>query len=107
MAGKLYFDPKHPSGFSDLKRLHAAAIGRTVLELREWLEGQNVYTFYRRVRKRFPRNPCTVYNIMDYWKFVLVDVQGLSKHNDGIKYLLSVLDVFSKYLHIVPMKSKT
>ena len=34
-------------------------------------------------------------------------MQGLSKYNDGIKYLLSVIDVFSKYLHVVHLKSKT
>ena len=67
-------------------------------ELIEWLEAQDVYTLHRPVRKRFPRNPYTLNNIMDIWECDLVDVQGLSKHNDGIKYLLSVIDVFSKYL---------
>jgi hypothetical protein len=38
MVGKLYFDPKHNSGFSTLKRLHAATRGMTVVELRELLE---------------------------------------------------------------------
>ena len=46
-------------------------------------------------------------NIMDVWECDLVDVQGLSKYNDGIECLLSVIDVFSKYLHVVPLKSKT
>ena len=32
---------------------------------------------------------------------------GLSKHNDGINYLLNVIDVFLKYLHVLPLKSKT
>jgi len=41
------------------------------------------------------------------WESDLVDIQGLSKYNDGIKYLLTVIDVFSKFLHIVPIKSKT
>jgi len=36
-----------------------------------------------------------------------VDVQGLGKYNDGVKYLLTVIDVFSKFLHIIPLKSKT
>jgi hypothetical protein len=30
---------------------------------------------------------------MDVWECDLVDVEGLSEHNDGIKYLLSVIDV--------------
>jgi hypothetical protein len=93
-----------------LKRLHDAAreskIGKTARELRAWLEAQDAFTLHRPVPKRFPRNPYTV-NIMDVWECDLVDVQGLSKYKDGIKYLLSVTDIFSKYLHVVPLKSKT
>jgi transposase InsO family protein len=44
---------------------------------------------------------------MDVWECDLVDVQSLAKHNDGYRFLLTVIDVFSKYLHIVPLKSKT
>ena len=32
-----------------------------------------------------------------------MDMRSLSKNNDRYKYLLSVVDVFSKYLHIVPL----
>ena len=34
-------------------------------------------------------------------------MRSLSKYNDKYKYLLSVIDVFSKYLHIVPLRAKT
>jgi len=40
------------------------------------------------------------------WESYLVDVQGLSKYDDGVKYLLTVIDVFSKFLHIITLKSK-
>jgi hypothetical protein len=36
-----------------------------------------------------------------------VDVQALNRHHYGYKYLLTVIDVFSKYLHMVPLKSKS
>ena len=36
-----------------------------------------------------------------------MDVQSFAKHNDDHRYLLTVIDVFSKFLHIVPLKSKT
>jgi hypothetical protein len=107
MGGKLYFDPKHRSGFSTLNWLHAAARGRTFGELSERLEAQESYILHRHVRKIFPRNPYTVNNIMDVWECDLDGVQGLFKYNDGIMYLLSIIDVFSKYLHAVPLKSKT
>jgi len=37
----------------------------------------------------------------------LVDMRALSKFNNGVKYLLTVIDVFSKYGWMKPLKSKT
>ena len=37
----------------------------------------------------------------------MVDVQGLTKYDDGVRYLLTAIDVFSKFVHIVPLSSKT
>jgi hypothetical protein len=59
------------------------------------------------VRKRFLRNPYNVTNISDVWDCDLVDIQNFSKYNDKYRYLLSVIDVFSKFLHIVTLRAKT
>ena len=37
----------------------------------------------------------------------LMDMQSLSKYNDKYEYILSVTDIFSKFLHNVPLRSKT
>ena len=34
-------------------------------------------------------------------------MQAFSKDNNGIKYLLIVIDIFSKFVSIVPLKRKT
>ena len=36
----------------------------------------------------------------------LIDMRAFSKHNNGIKYLLTVIDIFSKFVWIVPLKRK-
>ena len=36
-----------------------------------------------------------------------MDIQAFSKFNRGIKYLLAVIDVFSKYGCLIPLKDKT
>ena len=36
----------------------------------------------------------------------IADMQSLSKHNKGIKYLLCAIDLFSKYVRVVPIKDK-
>ena len=48
-----------------------------------------------------------VHNVDDIWCSDLADMQKLSKWNKGYKYLLMVLDLFSKYGWIVPLKTKT
>ena len=40
------------------------------------------------------------------WGVDLADIQSLSKYNRGIKYLLCVIDLFSKYTWVVPIKDK-
>ena len=40
------------------------------------------------------------------WGVDLADMQLLSKYNKGIKFLLRVIDIFSKYAWVVPLKDK-
>jgi hypothetical protein len=44
---------------------------------------------------------------MEVWESDLLDVQDISKFNNNYKYLLTVIDIFLKFLHVVPLKSKT
>ena len=55
----------------------------------------------------FRRRKVIVNDIDEIWAADLVDMQSFSKFNNGIKYLLMVIDVFSKYGWIAPLKSKT
>ena len=40
------------------------------------------------------------------WEVYLADMQSLSKKNKGIKYLLCVIDLYSKYAFVIPLKDK-
>ena len=48
-----------------------------------------------------------VSGIDEIWTADLVDMQAFAEYNDGVKYLLTVIDVFSKYGWIIPMKDKS
>ena len=39
-------------------------------------------------------------------RFFLADMQLISKFNKGIRFLLCVIDIFSKYASVIPLKDK-
>ena len=45
--------------------------------------------------------------IDEIWAADLTYIQAFAKDNNGIKYLLTVIDIFSKFVWIVPLKRKT
>jgi len=44
---------------------------------------------------------------MHVWECDLLDVQAYAKYNDNYKNMLSAIDVFSKFLFLVPVKTKS
>ena len=57
--------------------------------------------------KTFQKRRVRVNGIDEIWAADLVDMQAFSKFNRGIKYLLAVIDIFSKHGWLVPLKDKT
>ena len=53
---------------------------------------------HKPVSKKFDRRRVNVNSIDEIWAADLIDMQVFSKQNKGIKYLLTVIDVFSKFV---------
>ncbi len=62
---------------------------------------------HKPVRHNFPKRYVFVRNMDDVWGADLVDLKALAKDNDGYKYVLMVIDVFSKNGWAVPLKFKS
>ena len=62
---------------------------------------------HKPIRRKFKRRRVLVTGIDKIWAADLADMQAFSKFNRGIKYLLAVIDVFSKYGYLIPLKDKT
>ena len=68
---------------------------------------QDVYTLHKPARRRYKRSRVIVSGRNAQFQADLADVQDLSRYNKGYKYLLTCIDVFSKYAWTVPLKTKT
>ena len=62
---------------------------------------------HRPVVRHFRKRKVIVRGIDKIWAANSVDMQAFAEDNDGIKYLLTIIDVFSKYGWIIPLKQKT
>ena len=75
--------------------------------MKQWLSQQDAYTLHKPIRRRFQRRRVVVAGIDYQWQADLVDLMKLAKQNKGYKYLLTCIDVLSKYAWVVPLKNKT
>ena len=101
----LYYDPKNSSSFSTEKKLKEKYRGKT--DIKKWLKQQEVYSLHKPVRYKFPRRKTISGGIDKIWQMDLCDVQNIAKYNKNYKYLLTVIDIFSKFAWVEPIKRKS
>jgi len=88
---------------SKTKKGNLQSVGST----KKWFQEQDAFTLQRPVRNRFARYPYTVTNVMDVWECDLFYVQPYAEYNDNFRYILSVIDVFSKFLYRISVKTNS
>jgi len=62
---------------------------------------------HKPIIKNFQKRKIFVNGIGKIWAADLVEMQAISKFDRGVRYLLTVIDVFSKYGWMLPIKDKT
>ena len=86
---------------------------RSIIELKhrmglgiDW-NNQLANELHKPVRRRFGKRTVFAKHVDDIWTVDLVHMSSFSRSNKSYKYLLTVINVFSKYGWIVPLKTKT
>lgn len=68
---------------------------------------QLIYTLHKPAPRKHKRNKIIVHGVDDQWEADLIDIKKFKKDNQHICYLLSVIDVFSKFAWVVPLQNKS
>jgi len=100
-----YYEASIPGSYGGVKplaRYRSSAIKPT----KSWLTSQDTYTLHKPRRKIFPRRRTFAKGITDLFQADLVEMQNLSRYNDGYRYILTCVDVFSKRAFALPVKDK-
>jgi len=80
---------------------------RSESDVKKFLSGQDAYTLHKSRRIRFPHRRTYSKGIGDLFQIDLVDLSSLSSFNDGMRYLLTCMNVFSKRAWAVPVRRKS
>ena len=108
---RLYRDPRQPGSLGGVDKFLSALKkeGYTIdrKSLKRHLGEDDLYQLHKPSRKKFPRRPMIVQGIDHLWQADLSDVSSLKQHNSGNRFLVFVIDTFSKYAWVRAIKDKT
>jgi integrase-like protein/chromodomain-containing protein len=62
---------------------------------------------HHQVKRKFKRRQVVVTGLDEIWAMDLASMESFVSYNDGYKYILCIIDVFSKFAWCVPLKNKT
>lgn len=106
---RLYYRSDSPAAYVGLERLwyYAKHLGFLKKDVKRWLQDQVPYTKVRELsKKRKHYEPTYADEVDGQWQADLLDMSYFSRQNKGVKYLLVVEDVLSRFALVQPLKSK-
>ena len=110
---RVYYNVRNPGSFQSYRKLHQTVgkHGRYQLgtsRLRRWLQNQHPYSRNKlHLPKAIERARVIVMGLHDQYDADLADFQHLANANDGMRYILVVIDVFSRVTWAEAIRDKS
>lgn len=104
---KLWKSGTHPSSFGGINKVQRYFPNASKAKIKEALGGLDTYTLFREEKRPSTYNPIYVRNKRELLQSDLIDLRSIAEHNNGITFLLVVIDTFSRYVWIEPLKTKS
>lgn len=113
LIAKTYYDVANGAAYFGPRKIHEflkkKSINRVPSEykIRKWLERNDNYTLQKPARRKIMRAKVLVAEPYEQYDADIADLSSISAQNDNYRYLLIVIDIFTRYLRIEKLKTKT
>jgi hypothetical protein len=107
MLKNKWIDPNKKIAFAGISQIYDFyKKSKPIKEIQDELSNIPTYTRHKEGKKVKFYNPFYVYNKNEMWQVDLMYLPNLEKENKGYKYLLCLIDVFTRKLFIRKLKNK-
>lgn len=103
----VYANIKNPSSFTSIANLKKNVDSKINDEdIKKYLQASLTYTLHKPAKKKMIHPKVKALSIDNVWMMDLAEFGNIAKYNDGVRYVLFVIDVFSKFLFVRTLKTK-
>ena len=107
----IYSNPKEIGSLSGIKSLFRKVqedgkFNISLKNLKNWLKTQETYTLHKGINRKIKRNKVLVGDVNQQWDMDIADLSKFANKNRQFKYFLLAVDILSKFIRTVPLKTK-
>lgn len=110
VLSEIYYDPTHPASFSTPWVLYNAVkkiLPHVTIDLvKLWLRKQSTYTLHKETKTNFLRRKVLVRAPKFQYQADLLDMSSLKGYNNQSRYILTIIDCFSRLATAIPQRGK-
>jgi transposase InsO family protein len=110
LLSSIYFNPSHPAAYSSVHKVFMAAKKRNKdvekEDVEKWLSSKPTYSQFKQTTTKIKRRKIIVRGIKHQFQADLMDLLPFQRSNLGYKYLLTIVDCFSRKADAIPLKTK-
>ena len=115
VLNRLYYDTSLPSSYggvqslmTGLKNVDGDLPPYSQKQVKEWLSRQWTYSLHKPARRRgFPQRKYVTRGLNFQFQSDLVEMIPFERENNGYRYIMTTIDIFSRYGWAIPIKRKT
>ena len=101
----LYYNAKEAGSYGGISRLSRYS-RESIPTVKSFLRTQDAYTLHKPVRHKFARRKTYAKGPYDLIQIDLADMQSLAKYNEGHRFILCCIDVFTRKAFARGLKDK-